>query len=406
MLPVTILKDLTEQIIHDFYKQHPVESTRFDYKRELGDLRNETYKKSFLRDVTAFSNTQGGDLIIGIDETSGVIGIEESDINGRILQIETIIRENTDPPVSGVQIKYTSLSTGKHILVIRIPKSYGLPHRVSKIGTDFYARGEAGNYPIKMPQLRNLFIASNEVSKSINQFIGERITSILTNDTFFELDLSKGVFVLHVIPVQSFEDEFMISHLKMSDNKDLLVPIAHRGGYLQDVNNFDGLNRYSTNGRSVEAYAQVFNSGVIECVNTWLLSVESQWGLYLHSDSLARGLFSGLDALIKYMQAVEMSFPFVLHLELHGLKNIKLSTDYDNINMFLSQASLRSDSLRFPSILLTEELDNLHSGYFVKKMKVWLDLLWRAFGYSSCGSYNEKGYQFRNKTDGFWPFEP
>ncbi len=405
MLPVTTLKDLNEQIIHEFYTQHSVESTRFDYKRELGDIRNERNKISFLRDITSFANTDGGDLIFGIDEQDGIVGIDETEVDARLLQIESIIRDNTDPPIPGVQIQFVPASNSKYLLVIRIPKSYIRPHRVSKNGNDFYARGVSGNYPIKMPQLRNLFLTGDEVRKDISRLLSERVQAILSNDTFFDLDLSKGVFILHVIPIQSFDEDVMLSTAAMIQNKELLVPIAHRSGYLKEENNFEGLIRYSTSGSAVETYAQIFNSGIIECVNTWMLSVEGQWGPYLHSDSFARGLFSGLDALIRYIKALGLNFPFVLHLELHGIKDIKLSTDFDNFQMLVYKNGLRNDSLRFPSIYLTDEIRTLNPKYFVRKTKIWMDLLWRAFGYSECASYTEMGYQFRNSTDGLWPFE-
>jgi hypothetical protein len=405
MLPVTSLKDLNEEIIQEFYSKHSVESTRFDYKRELGDLRNERNKMSFLRDITSFANTQGGDLIVGVDEGQGLVGIYETDVNSKILQIESIIRDNTDPPVPGIQIQFVPIGNEKYILVIRTPKSYIRPHRLSKDGHDFFARGEAGNYPIKMPQLRNLFLVGEEVRKDIRQFISERVGSILTNDSFFELDLSKGVFILHVIPLQSFENDILLSASKMRENKEMLVPIAHRSGGLEEVNNFEGLNRYDKDGLKVENYAQIFNSGMIECVNTWMLSVESQWGPYLHADSFAKGLFSGLHSLIKYLEALGLSFPIILHLELHGIKNIQLSTSFDNVNMFMSQKRLRNDSLRFPSIVLTNQPESTKPNYFVREIKIWMDLLWRAFGYPECKSYNDKGYKFSKAQDGFMAFD-
>src|SRR4051812_41318824 len=76
------------------------EGRTLDFKRDLPGG-SDADKKEFLADVSSFANTNGGDLILGVDEKAGVaskiVGVSASDVDAETLRLEQIILSGLDP---------------------------------------------------------------------------------------------------------------------------------------------------------------------------------------------------------------------------------------------------------------------------------------------------------------------
>ena len=119
-----------------------------EYKEILPD-NTDANKKEFLADVSSFSNTSGGHLIFGIKETDGLptdlLGLSIANIDAEILRLENIIRDGIEPRILSISVQDIPLENMKIILIIYIPRSWALPHRVIFGGhSKFYARNSAG----------------------------------------------------------------------------------------------------------------------------------------------------------------------------------------------------------------------------------------------------------------------
>src|SRR5256885_16092296 len=71
-----------------------------DYKRELGTANDA--KKELIKDMTAFGNSQGGYLLIGIDEAGGlptkIMGTPKGIGRQKVDEwINSVVSANTDP---------------------------------------------------------------------------------------------------------------------------------------------------------------------------------------------------------------------------------------------------------------------------------------------------------------------
>jgi hypothetical protein len=108
--------------------------------------------KKITKEIVAFSNTRGGTLIFGIDDSGNVVGVDfpkklEEDI-------ANICRNNCEPPITAEfeqQVK-----KGKRILIIKVPKGDSSPYK-SKLDGRFYIRIGSTVREASTPELVRLF---------------------------------------------------------------------------------------------------------------------------------------------------------------------------------------------------------------------------------------------------------
>lgn len=95
------------------------EGLKIEFKKKAN------FPDKILREVIAFANTQGGDVLIGVDDDGTVSGLRF--IEEEIFVMEKAIREGIFPPLS-VQVFTVRLNEKKGVAVFRIPMSPSRPH--------------------------------------------------------------------------------------------------------------------------------------------------------------------------------------------------------------------------------------------------------------------------------------
>src|SRR5689334_3680640 len=110
------------------------ESQTLEFKRDTYGS-NDRSKQELCKDVSGLANTNGGDLVLGMQEAnsaaSAVTGINCQDVQAEIQRLQNIVSMAIEPPVSGLRFHAVSLQGGKTAIVIRVPQSMDLPHRVT-----------------------------------------------------------------------------------------------------------------------------------------------------------------------------------------------------------------------------------------------------------------------------------
>src|SRR5215813_3230520 len=121
----------------------------------------------FLSAVSAFANSTGGDLLIGIMAEDGIAksitGIPIAGFDDEKLRLEQLLADNIEPRLPVVGFHSVPCGNGNHVVAIRVQRSWLLPHRVLK-NDKFYGRNSAGKYPLDVGELRNAFALREAVS--------------------------------------------------------------------------------------------------------------------------------------------------------------------------------------------------------------------------------------------------
>lgn len=93
------------------------ESSTLEFKRKF------TTVEKFARELIAFANTTGGRLLVGVDDSGKVIGVDSE--KEQIDQIEVSLH-SIDPPIQA-QIDVVEVDF-KDVIVVTIPQSQSRPH--------------------------------------------------------------------------------------------------------------------------------------------------------------------------------------------------------------------------------------------------------------------------------------
>src|SRR5260370_10507044 len=99
------INEIVEPDIQELKDSGIEEGKTIEYKRELPGTKDED-KREFLADISSFSNTEGGDVIYGVDEDQGVITdivwLLSPDFDAEILRLENLILYSESPRISAV----------------------------------------------------------------------------------------------------------------------------------------------------------------------------------------------------------------------------------------------------------------------------------------------------------------
>ncbi len=109
---------ITEADLNNLISTGVPESPTIDYKRDTyGNSEND--KREFLADVSSFANTIGGDIVIGIDEASGLpteVKPLTGDIDAEVRGLESIALSGIEPRLTNLRIRSVSVNGDLNIV--------------------------------------------------------------------------------------------------------------------------------------------------------------------------------------------------------------------------------------------------------------------------------------------------
>ncbi len=359
-----------------------LEKKTLDYKEKFSGTDKDD-KKEFLKDITSFANSSGGDIIYGIKEQNGVpvelVGIPNVEVDAKILWIEDLVRQAVKPRIPGIKIQPVDLGEGLVALIIRIPKSWRSPHCVTfQNWSRFFARSSNGVYQLDVDELRSAFILSETLGEKINNFRNERIASIVANETSIPLYSSSNI-ILHIIPISAFALTRKDIDIKTINGGCKISPICS-GSYNKRIN-FDGVFIYSMSMEKgkTDSYVQLYKNGIIEAVESTML-VYTDKNIPISYEAY---LIRSTKEYIEYLKELDIELPIFIYVTLTGVKGYFIPRSQ---NIFSSNQIIDKEILN-PSVMV---LDDINTDIDVLLRPIF-DSVWNAAGFTHSLNYNESG---------------
>jgi hypothetical protein len=352
------------------------ESKTLEYKQAM-PAGNRDEKVAFLAAVSAFANTSGGDLLIGIEATdgvaSGIPGIAVPDVDAELLRLSNMLKDSIEPRLPSFDIHPVECGSGSHVLIVRAQRSWLAPHRVT-IDNKFYGRNAAGKYPLDVSELRTAFTLSDSIANRMLQFRVDRVLKVAAGETPLPLD-AQAAMIIHVIPLAAFavRQNIDVVGLTRGGNWMPLPPSRHSQGNNSSVN-LDGLLTYTDDpGEPAHAYAQVFRSGAVEGV-TALRSDEKSGKPYLAAEHIEKLISDTVHNYLNYLTSLELPPPAFVFLSFCGMHGANLRHRRDD-GFYYNSRPLREETILIPELMIPDLSQDIAGA-----LRPIFNVLWNAFG--------------------------
>jgi len=364
------------------------EGPYLDFKRDLPATWNDAAKHEFLADVTAFANAGGGDLIFGIGEDgssqAAVIAPQIlHNADQEVRRLQDILLNLAEPRLPGVQVHAIPVDVdGRlgHVVIVRVPQSWRGPHRV-KTNQHFFVRDGLRKRQLDVPEIRNLFLRSENQGQRIRDFRAERLGSILSGQSPHRL-VDGPTLIMHLVPTLAMQGLMQVDPVIYAKRRAL--PLIGSTAALLRLN-IDGALavRNPTPQGETHGYSQLFRNGFFE--STHVLSGRFEHGsVVLPSKGIEEYLIELLSKFRQELTFLDASGDCIAMLSLLRANEVKLGVR-DQWQLEDHQTYFDRQTIVLPDIVAR---DDLASELALKPM---FDLLWQAAGFVGSQNYNSAG---------------
>lgn len=383
------LSSITQAHIEQLVADHTREGPHLDFKRDLPTAWNDAAKHEFLADTTAFANSGGGDLVFGVDEDGQaqawrVMPQVIPNVDQEIRRLQDFILNLAEPRLPGVKVHGVQVSvagTDGYVIVVRIPQSWAGPHRV-KTNQHFFIRDGLRKRQLDVPEIRSLFLRTENQTQKVNDFRTERLGQILSGNAPQRL-VDGPVLVVHLIPTQAALGLVQIDPVPYTNQGRL--PVIGTSGGLARLN-LDGalVVRNETPQGETHGYSQFFRNGFFE--STLVLTRRMEDGrVLLASPSYEEYLIALLGNFRGELDRLGINYECAVMLSLVRADEVRLGVQSDWGFDDPHQTLFDRKILVLPDIVARSEVSP------EKAMKPAFDLMWQAAGFVGSRNYNNVG---------------
>ena len=383
MLPVRI-ENVDVAALEALVEHGVAEGKTIEYKRELPGGADSD-KVPFLEAVSAFSNTAGGDLLLGVEEEGGVPvalpGVEIDNVDAQKLRLDQVLRTGLEPRLPRVDIWPVEVAEGRFVVLVRVSRSWVGPHRVQK-NRKFCARTSAGKYELDVGELRTAFTASETLPERIRDFRTERLAKIHSRETPLPLEQG-GCIVVHAVPLRGYGDPFSLDISSIGFGDCPIRPIRYNGVGFSPRVNLDGhITSSSVAPGSCYSYVQIFRNGAVEstCV---LLGGSGE--MVLPSKEYEVDVLAFVSSYVSFARRHEIEPPYLLFLSFVGVRGCVFGTRGLR-RLGMEPVAFRDEMVVLPEVVMLEHDEQPH-----QVMKPAFDMVWNAFGFVGSQNYDDDG---------------
>lgn len=382
MIPAPI-DDIRWSHIADLIDGGASESGYLEFKRELPGG-TDGAKREFLKDVSAFANASGGDIIYGIEEKDGVaskiVSSNVSDRDAEELRLGAIVRDNLAPRLAGFTLKWVEPNPpdGAVVLLARVHRSGVAPHMVTfKEWSKFFRRVRTANHQLDVHELREAFLKAAVRRESAEAFREERVALIAAGAGAVPLRSSQ-LLVVHFVPLRTSEEasDDSAQRIAVLAERDPGVwqPMGRTGpaSHLWSIDGFCAYDaRRASEDKTTHRYALMMRTGAAE------FAAHLGWGGSGYA--IEKQIDDCVSRYLRAMRVLEEDQPFAVFVSLLDVRGRRLADgpvwdEEDTVRPY----EIDRDRVLLPEVVvagISETSDALSA-----KLKQLYRVMWQASG--------------------------
>ena len=439
-----LISQLTEEDIQTLVDNNEKESSILEYKQELSGTEPE--KKEISKDVSAMANSEGGYLIIGVQEQDGrasaVVGTPKR-IGRQPTEewLESVLISNVRPRIT-IKPKVIDIASDpdRVVIIVHIPQSPRRPHMVVADGRNaYYKRHNYQSAYADEHDVRSMFLESKTSIDEMKEFLRGRNLDDQKKENFaltpLSEDIANTLIKIREVP-ESYQGKPFVLFASCPRYLEERVDIAS-ADFREWLNQRDQIDLFGLNIdfldynkeitsdsiRSIKAYPneegnripiryiEVFRNGYIENG----LGAEFMWshkelGLMLQIAwftaafwlfmKFIKDTYAKLDYLDEISIIVALSD--IKGITLHGFGNknekIKWTNPYDLSRGLDRLPTAKQKNFRFEKNIIISELGEQEIEDIVKDVALRVS---NAFGETIAKCFDDNGHFDRNQLGGF-----
>lgn len=387
-----------EHVTADFLRQLCVdrcpESGSLDFKRALPSSSDQD-KQELLKDVSAFANTDGGDLVYGIKDKDGkaevATPITDESADAAKRRLSQILDAGLEPRVQGIRFRDVEIDDG-YVLIVRVPASFDGPHCARRDNLRrFVMRNGTATSDLTYDQLRAAFDRTATLAEKARRFIEQRQQLIIDHKTPKPL-MAGPIWVVHLIPIAGLAGRQSVD-LRALWDKGFDQFRGEDWRVCRRLLKLDGLvlDDGEQSGK-VYGYTHIFRTGALEAAYAGQVLPGNPQKPSTSSMGMTRFFRERVDTFIDAAKNGGFAGPAVLCFAVLHVEGYELGIG-DSFRPFGKMAADR------PHLILPEVwIENLDSANLDDLVRPLLDTLWQAFGEVRCldfdadtGDYKPRG---------------
>jgi hypothetical protein len=390
------LEQLNADLLHKLCDDQCPESDTLDFKRDLPGGLNED-KRELLKDVCSLANTDGGDLVYGIEEKAGaaaalkpIVG-ELADAAKR--RISQVLDAGLEPRVQGIRVHHVDVDGG-YVLVVRVPASFDGPHCIRfNNSRRFVMRNGTSTTDLTFDQLRAAFDRTATLAEQARRFIAGRLQLIIDRKTPTPL-MAGPLWVVHLLPIAGLAGRKTVDLNSLYSN-DFMKFIGNGWGGGSRTFNLDGLAVHPgvRQDGGYHAYNHIFRTGAIEGVRLGgarrKIDPNGPECAIVWSLEMSNFFHYSVGTFIQSVKSWGFVGPAVLSIAVLQVEGYELLIG-NSYHPFSQAVSDR------PHLVLPEVwIENLDTADIDSAVRPLMDMLWQAFGAERCLDFDATTGEFK-----------
>lgn len=375
------LADASEHHLIALVETGVSENTYLDFKRDLPS-RDARGTQDLVADVSAFANSSGGDLIYGVNEDgegrAAEIVPQAGNMDEETRRVQDVLMNGIEPRVPGLQVVPIPVPGG-FVLAVRVPQSWAGPHRV-KSNNAFYLRENGRKRTLDVPEIRGLFLRSDQQAQRVRDFRTERLSQILAGGAPHRL-VHGALLIGHFAPTQAALGEVAVDPVPYMRNRRLPVLSSTIPG--ARINADGALVVRNPRPEGTHGYSQLFRNGYFETVK--VLAAAPEELAPLGSIAYEHEFIALVRALRAEYTHLGIGTEMTCMVSLLRANRAELGLNRWDYNLEDHQGYFDRETLVLPDVLMPAELTEEQA------LRPVFDLMWQSAGIERSFNYDEAG---------------